>query len=89
MLILLVAVLGFSLKRPASATGVERWGVTFSHQFAQYLEIDWREAYIAVLDELKPPIVRLPVYWDDVEKNEGEFNFETYDFLVDEAEKRG
>ncbi len=87
--VFVLVVLALSLKRPASAIGVERWGVTFSHQFGQYLEIDWRKAYIAVLDELKPPIIRLPFYWDDIEKNKGEFNFEIYDFLVDEAEKRG
>lgn len=81
-------ILGLSIKRPPSATGVERWGVTFSHQFAEYMGIDWQDAYIAILDELKPPIMRIPVYWDDIEKTRGEFDFETYDFLVNEAEKR-
>jgi len=90
LLIFVVVIVSFVFyqKRPPSATGVERWGVTFSHQFTSYIDLDWRDVYIKVLDELKPPIVRLPLYWSDVEAKEGEFNFEDYDFLINEAAKR-
>ena len=68
ILISIILILALALKRPSGVNGVKRWGVTFSRQFMSSLYPDWKKAYISILDELKPPIVRIPIYWDDVEK---------------------
>ncbi|MBI3671195.1 hypothetical protein HY249_00165, partial [Candidatus Azambacteria bacterium] len=78
----LVFILILSFKRPISATGNTKWGITFSHTFAKQSGFDWEEIYIAMLDDLKPQILRVPVYWPEVEKEEGKMNFEDYDFMI-------
>ena len=89
LLMLAAALLGFSLKRPSSVGGEITWGITFSHVFAEELGFDWKEVYVAILDELKPTLLRLPVYWQVVEPEKGTFHFDEYDFMLDEAQKRG
>lgn len=63
-------------------------GITYSWKYAQDIGLNWQEAYIATLDDLGAKKIRLPVYWDDVEKNEGEFDFSKIDWQLNEAGKR-
>lgn len=64
-------------------------GVTYSPQYAKDLGLDPQSTYIRMLDELKPSSVRLPVYWDQVEEEEGFYDFSGADFYVAAAQKRG
>lgn len=64
------------------------YGVTFSLPYAMNLNLDWRETYLAILDDLGVKNIRLPIYWTDIERAPGEFFFEDYDFLLAEAQKR-
>ncbi|MCX6797694.1 MAG: hypothetical protein NTX66_00530 [Candidatus Falkowbacteria bacterium] len=64
------------------------FGVTFSKKFCAELSLDWKETYLALLDQLHVKYIRIPVYWDEIEKNEGQFNFSDYDYLLNEGEKR-
>jgi hypothetical protein len=89
LLVFILIILGLSFKKPIYTTKDITWGVTFSKQYSEFLGIDWEETYLAILDEIKPTIIRLPVYWTDVEKKEGVLNFEDYDFIMNEADKRG
>ncbi len=76
--------------RPVELTpGVKSWGVTFSKLFADQLGIDWRGAYGTLLDDLKVRKIRLPVYWSEVERSPGVYDFRDYDFLVERAGERG
>lgn len=65
------------------------FGVTFSTKFCDELELDWKETYAAVLDDLKVKYIRIPVYWDDIEQKEGVYDFSKYDYLLQEGTKRG
>lgn len=65
------------------------WGVTYSKKYAEELGIDWKVAYIAMLDELGVRQIRLPVYWDDVERSRATYDFSAYDWMISEGEKRG
>lgn len=85
---LIVGVFLF-FKKPAGVTDDIKWGVTFSHTFAKQTGYDWRKMYIEMLDDLKPKILRIPIYWTETEKEKDKFNFTDYDFMIDEAEKRG
>lgn len=94
VLVILVIILGFygltfywERARPV-ATNI-KYGITFSQLAAEHLNLDWKKTYLAVLDDLKIRNLRLPSYWTVIEKNEGEYNFEETDFLVNEADKRG
>jgi hypothetical protein len=72
-------------EKPGSAT----FGVNFSQKHAQNLGLDWKDAYLALLDELKVKKIRLAVYWDLIEKKEGEYDFGDLDWQIEEAGKRG
>lgn len=65
------------------------WGITFSDKFSRELGLDWRENFRVVLEELKPKLVRLIAYWDEVEPRDGEFNFDDLDWQISEAARRG
>ncbi|MEK7140097.1 MAG: glycoside hydrolase family 2 TIM barrel-domain containing protein [Patescibacteria group bacterium] len=86
--ILAMSVLVLWFLRPPQAGGSIIWGVTFSHTFAEHLNLDWRETYIAVLDDLGARNIRVPVYWPEIESEKGIFDFSDYDWMMDEAKKR-
>jgi hypothetical protein len=65
------------------------YGVTFSPIYAQYLGLDWKHTFMDILDELKVKNVRIPTYWDNLEKEKGQYSFEDTDFMLSEVEKRG
>jgi hypothetical protein len=64
-------------------------GITFSWRFAGSFNYPWKDAYTLLLDEVGVKNFRLPVYWDDLEPNDNQFDFSKTDWQVDEAEKRG
>lgn len=66
-----------------------KFGMTFSSRYAEALGLNWREAYIALLDDLGIKKLRLPIYWDLVERERGKYNWGDIDWQVAEAEKRG
>lgn len=65
------------------------YGVTFSAQYAKYMELDWKRVYIQMLDELKIKRLRLPSYWEEIESATGILNFEDEDFMFSEAKNKG
>jgi hypothetical protein len=64
------------------------WGVTFSHRYAQYLGLDWRQLYLDMLNDLQPKKLRLMTYWEDIESVRGEYNFSVAAEMLDEAGRR-
>lgn len=78
----------FNLPGPAPRGGVAL-GVTFSVPYARDLGLDWREAYGATLDDLGVRKLRIPVYWNLVEREKGVYDFSDTDWMLDEAAKRG
>jgi hypothetical protein len=90
ILLLLVVIVALAVMRPPSSKKDADivWGLTFSPRFSEYLELDWKKVYQAMLDDLNPPLLRIPFYWDDIEEAEGVFNFEKYDYMMYEADRR-
>lgn len=64
------------------------WGVNFSQKYAQDLGLDWKETYLALLDDLGARHLRVAAHWDLIEPIEGEFNFDDLDWKIKEAENR-
>lgn len=92
LIILLIITAGiFYLVRKPSGTVSNaediQWGVAFSKIFSVQMGLDWKENYLAVLDELKPAAIRLPIYWQDIEPDPGKYDFSDYDWMVEEARK--
>lgn len=87
LIILASAALWFFLWRaPAHEPA---WGITFSQKHAEALGLDWKETYLALLDDLGARNLRLVAYWELVEPERDEFYFDDLDFQVNEASFRG
>lgn len=71
-----------------NANADAKLGITFSQRYAADIHLDWKEAFLATLDDLGARKIRLPVYWDLVEKREGEYDFSDMDWQLEEAGKR-
>lgn len=65
------------------------FGISFSKQFAQYLGLDWKAAYTAMLDDLGARRIRINAYWNDIERDRGVYDFADTDWQLDQATKRG
>jgi len=64
------------------------FGITYSTEYTKELGLDQKETYSAILDDLKVKYIRIPIYWDEIEKDEGVYDFSSYDYLINEGEKR-
>ncbi len=64
-------------------------GVTFSDKYAAELGLDWKQVYLALLDDLRVRRFRIPVYWNEVEAERGRYDWSNVDWQLDEAQKRG
>jgi hypothetical protein len=85
IILLLLAYFNFPIKK--SNEKVEL-GVTFSSRYAQDIKVDWQANFIAILDDLGVRKIRIPVYWDLVEKEKGQYDFSQLDWQLQEAGKR-
>ncbi len=63
------------------------FGVTFSKPFAQFMGLDWKEAYLAAFNDLQIKKIRLSSYWDQIEPSEEVFQFDDLDWQISEAKK--
>ncbi len=62
-------------------------GVTYSPREATFRNLPWQETFSAALDA-SPALVRLGVYWNEVETRPGTYDFSTIDWLLDQASAR-
>lgn len=70
---------------PSSPAREVAWGVNFSQKFTSGLQMDWRAAYLAILEELKPKHLKVLTAWDDIETEPGLRTFDSVDWQLDEA----
>ena len=66
-----------------------KYGVSFSRFHSDELKLDWKETYLALLDDLGVRRLRLTAHWPLTEPQDDKFNFSELDFQIAEAEKRG
>ena len=87
LLLLLLSGYWYSFQLDYTQPAVS-FGVTFSAPYAEHLGLDWRQAYTAVLDELKVSHIRLAAYWNQTEPEQGVYDFSDLDWQIAEAQKR-
>lgn len=63
------------------------FGLTFSEDYAKSLGLNWKEAYLATLNDLHPPTIRLVAYWDEIESSQNKFSWDDLDWQIKEASK--
>jgi hypothetical protein len=64
-----------------------KYGISFSHEYAQYLGLDPREVYESILSDLKPDLLRLAVPWSEVERVRGVYDFSNIDYFISRSQK--
>ena len=77
----------FFIGFPSLSEGIV-FGVNFSQKHAKGLGLDWKETYLALLDDLKVKDIKLITHWDLIEPERGNFCFGDLDWQIEEAEKR-
>ncbi|MFH1462627.1 MAG: beta-galactosidase [bacterium] len=92
MLIILVAILIIAgylfIGIPPQAKEI-KWGVNFSQKHAQLLGLDWQETFLALVDDLGTKNIKVATYWDLIEPEKGNYNFEDLDWQIRIAEEKG
>ncbi len=88
ILILLFLFFGYFFVGKTKKANEIQWGVVFSQKHSQLLGLDWKETFLAILDDLKTKNLKIIVHWDLIEPEMGKFNFEDLDWQIKEAEKR-
>jgi len=66
-----------------------QYGMSFNTLYARELNLDWRETYDAILDELGVRHLRLAAHWPMVEPIDDVYNFEELDYQIKRAEEVG
>lgn len=64
------------------------YGITFSQKQAQNLGLDWKKIYLSIFDDLGVKKIRLPAYWNEIEREEGTFFWQDLDWQINQAAKR-
>jgi len=89
VIFVLTSIVGFLFVGKATPAENITWGATFSHSQAIDLGMDWKETYLALLDDANVRNFRIPIYWDELEREEGTYDFTNWDWQLEELEKRG
>ncbi len=83
------AVVAYRMRNRIPDGIAQEWGVTFSKKYAEELGLDWKDAYLATLDDLGVRSLRIPAYWDEMEPSPGQYHFSDLDWMLMEADRRG
>jgi hypothetical protein len=63
------------------------WGVDFSQMQAEALELDWKEIYLAMINDLNVKNIKLHTQWDWVEGKNEDYFFNDIDWQIKQAEE--
>jgi len=63
------------------------WGVDFSQSQAEFLGLDWKETYSAIINDLGVKNIKLHTQWNSVETQKGKYNFDDIDWQIKQAEE--
>lgn len=86
VIIILLVYFFVGSARPASKI---TWGVNFSVKQTEFLGLDSKETYLALLDELNIKNIKISVHWDELQPDSlYDYNFDDIDWQIREAEKR-
>jgi hypothetical protein len=64
------------------------YGITFSKKQAESLDLDWKNVYMSIFDDLGIKKIRLPAYWDEIENQEGNYSWENLDWQINQASEK-
>ena len=63
------------------------YGVSFSKLHSDELNLNWKEVYRSILDDLNVAKIRLSAHWPMIEPENNEYDFSVIDYQINEAKK--
>lgn len=88
LFIIIAIFIGFLFIGSSPSAKKITWGVNFSQKHTQNLGLDWKETYLAFLDDWGVRRIKIAVQWDLIEPKKDEYNFDDLNWQILEAEKR-
>lgn len=85
--ILLLAVFCFFFVGKAKVQNHINWGVDFSQMQAESLKLDWKEAYLEIINDLGVKNIKIHTQWDWIEGKQGQFYFGDTDWQIQKAKE--
>jgi len=89
LLVILISLVVYMFTGTVEQVPRIAFGVTFSQVFAEELELDWKEVYSAILDDLGVRRLRLVAYWPKVEPFPKRYSFDDLDYQINTAGRKG
>lgn len=86
-IVFLILFCFFFIGSPPEAKEI-KWGVNFSQKHTELLGLDWRETYLALLNDLQVKRIKLITYWDLIERESGQYDFADLDWQIQQAEEK-
>lgn len=65
-----------------------KFGVTFVKNYADEYDLDWKETFLALLNDLEIKHYRLVSYWSNHEKQNNQYDFSDLDWQMDQVAKK-
>jgi len=62
------------------------WGITFSKRYAIDLGLDWKACFLKIIYDLNVKNIRLIAYWDEIETEQGKYDFSDLDWQINQVE---
>ncbi len=87
--IAVLALVNYASSIPYNLNREISWGLTFSEKFSRELGLSPQENFEAILKDFNPKKIRLIAYWDEIEKEEGKFDFNGLDSQIEKAGESG
>lgn len=84
----LLAFIFLFVGKPPQAKEIA-WGVNFSQKHAINLKLDWKETFLALLDDLGARRVKISIDWDMIQGDNPDFFFQDVDWQMRRLEERG
>ena len=89
ILLIAAAVFFYFFVGKTPATEDITWGVDFSQMQAESLKLDWKEAYLAIINDLGVKNIKLHTQWDWVEGKKDDYYFDDIDWQLARANSNG
>lgn len=83
LLLALATIVFYSYKAPMAKNIT--WGAAFSQKHAKDMGLDWKETYLALLDDLKAKDLKVAAHWDLIEPRDGVYDFADLDWQLEQA----
>ncbi len=65
------------------------WGIDFSQKHARDMGLNWKEVYLAYLNDLNVKEIKLSTAWDLLEPEKDSYNLTDLDWQIDQAQRHG